>query len=47
MRHTNGKKRMARHEPRRASRSEPMNLPRTFLFMELFVDKDIPHRSTK
>jgi hypothetical protein len=32
---------------RRALRAEVLNLPRVFLFLELFVDKDISSRSTK
>ncbi|MGA3170021.1 MAG: hypothetical protein ABSE62_03325 [Chthoniobacteraceae bacterium] len=40
---SNGKKLGAR----RAPRTEVLNLPRLFLFLELFVDKDISSRSTK
>ena len=32
---------------RRAARAEVMSLPRVFLFLELFVEKEIPERSTK
>ena len=32
---------------RRAAPAEMMNLPRVFLFLELFVEKDIAERSTK
>jgi hypothetical protein len=42
MRNTNGKK-----PARRTSRSGVVNMPRMFLFLELFVDKEIPQRSTK
>ncbi len=42
MRTTNGKKPAGREVSRQTSRSEVMNLPRVFLFLELFVDKDIP-----
>ena len=47
MRNSNEKKAVSREVSRRASRSEVLNLPRMFLFLELFVDKDISHRSTK
>jgi len=47
MRHSIGKKRASRDVSRRASRHNAMNLPRVYLFLELFVDKDIPQRSTK
>jgi hypothetical protein len=47
MRNSIGKKPAARVVSRRASGSEMMNLPRVFLFLELFVDKDISQRSTK
>ena len=47
MRNSIGKKPVARVVSRRASGSEVMNLPRVFLFLELFVDKDISQRSTK
>jgi hypothetical protein len=41
------KKPAGREVSRRASRTEAMNLPRVFLFLELFVDREIPQRSTK
>jgi hypothetical protein len=47
MHSSNGKKAAVRDVTRRASRNVAMNLPRMFLFLELFVDKDIPERSTK
>ena len=47
MHHSSEKKPAGRTVPRRAARSENMNIPRVFLFLELFVDKDIPERSTK
>ncbi len=42
-----GKKPVSRDAARRTSRIEALNLPRVFLFLELFVDKDIPYRSNK
>jgi len=43
MRNTsNGKKPAAR-----GSRTQALNIPRLFLFLELFVDKEIGQRSTK
>ncbi len=47
MRNSIGKKRAARVLRRDGNRGEMLNLPRLFLFFELFVDKDIPERSTK
>ena len=47
MRNSVAKKSAARDTSRRTSRSEVVNLPRMFLFLELFVEKDIPNRSTK
>ena len=47
MRNSIGKKRSARVPARHASRHEGLSLPRVFLFLELFVDKDLPQRSTK
>jgi hypothetical protein len=47
MRNSVGKPRAARNAPRSAAGNEVMNLPRVFLFLELFVEKDIPGRSTK
>jgi hypothetical protein len=41
------KRRVQRSASRRAAGSETMNLPRMFLFLELFVEKDIPGRSNK
>jgi hypothetical protein len=46
MRNSNGKK-AAKDVSRRASRAESLNLPRIFLFLELFVDKDVQGQSTK
>jgi hypothetical protein len=46
MRNSNDKKSVTRDISRRVSRNE-VNLPRMFLFLELFVDKDIPQRSSK
>jgi hypothetical protein len=46
MRNSIVKKPAARVASRRASRIE-VNLPRMFLFLEVFVDKEIPQRSTK
>lgn len=40
------KKPVSRHASRTAG-TESLNLPRLFLFLELFVDRDIPQRSTK
>jgi hypothetical protein len=47
MQNSVGKPRPARNASRRAAGNEVMNLPRLFLFLELFVEKDIPERSTK
>jgi hypothetical protein len=47
MRDHTAKKRATRHVARHATRSDGANLPRMYLFLELFVDKDIPQRSTK
>jgi hypothetical protein len=47
MRNSIGKKPAGREVSRRASGSEAVNLPRMFLFLELFVEKEIPERSTK
>jgi hypothetical protein len=47
IRNSSGKKTAPREASRRTSRCETINLPRMFLFLELFVDKDIPHRSMK
>jgi hypothetical protein len=47
MRNSTCKRPAQRAAARRASRNDEVNLPRMFLFLELFVDKDIPHRSTK
>jgi hypothetical protein len=47
MRNSNAKKAAPRDLSRRTFRNGEVNLPRLFLFLELFVDKDIPHRSTK
>ena len=43
MRNSTGKK----VAPRKAVRHESLNLPRVYLFLELFVEKDITGRSTK
>jgi hypothetical protein len=47
MRNSHGKKPAAREDVRRASRAEAINLPRLFLFLEVFVEKDLPGRSAK
>jgi len=47
MRNSIGKKRAGREAARRVSGTEALSLPRLFLFLELFVDKEIPERSTK
>jgi hypothetical protein len=47
MRNSIGKKSAGRVTARRAPGAEAISLPRMFLFLELFVDKDIPGRSTK
>jgi hypothetical protein len=47
MRNSIGKRHAGRETSRRASASEVLSLPRLFLFLELFVDKEIPERSTK
>jgi len=47
MQTTAGKKPATRTASRRASRSDTIDLPRMFLFLELFVDKDIHQRSGK
>jgi hypothetical protein len=47
MQNSIGKKPAARAVSRRASRSNTIDLPRMFLFLELFVDKDIHQRSGK
>ncbi len=47
MRNSIGKKRAGREASRRSSDITGMNLPRLFLFLELFVEKEIPERSTK
>ena len=47
MRNSIGKKRAGREASRRDLGCEMMSLPRLFLFLELFVDKEIPERSTK
>ena len=47
MRTSLGKKRVARNAARQSLHSDGISLPRVFLFLELFVDKDIPQRSTK
>jgi len=47
MRNSVGKKTPSRDLSRRASRSEALNMPRLFLFLELFVEKEIPGRSAK
>jgi hypothetical protein len=47
MRNSIGKKAVTRDASRRTSRNDSVNMPRMFLFLELFVDKDIPQRSTK
>ena len=47
MQTTAGKKPATRTASRRASRSDTIDLPRMFLFLELFVDKDIQQRSGK
>jgi hypothetical protein len=48
MRNSSGKKRASRDMAHRASsRHAAVNVPRLYLFMEVFVDKDIPDRSTK
>jgi hypothetical protein len=41
------KKTTARDAGRQTSRAEVLNLPRVFLFLELFVEKELPGRSTK
>jgi hypothetical protein len=47
MRNSVGKKGTGREAARHVSSCEGMSLPRLFLFLELFVAKDIPERSTK
>ena len=42
-----GKKPAGRQAARRSSGIDTMNLPRLFLFLELFVEKELPERSTK
>ena len=45
MKMRNTKKHVVRTVSRNAAQG--LNLPRLFLFLELFVDRDIPNRSTK
>ena len=47
MRNPIARKPPTRQASRHTSQSSGVNLPRIYLFLELFVDKDIPHRSTK
>ncbi len=47
MQHSTAKKRAGREASRRASQYEVMNMPRLYLFLELFVEKEIPGRSGK
>lgn len=47
MQNSTDKRRAQRSVSRRAAANEALNLPRLFLFLELFVEKDIPYRSTK
>jgi hypothetical protein len=47
MRNSIGKKSAAREDVRRASRADAINLPRLFLFLEVFVEKEISGRSAK
>jgi hypothetical protein len=41
------KKRATRDVSRRTSPHDVINAPRLYLFLEVFVDKAIPQRSTK
>jgi hypothetical protein len=47
MRSSITKKRGGRVASRRSSGNEIISLPRMYLFLEVFVDKEIPERSTK
>jgi hypothetical protein len=47
MRNSPGKKPAAREMVRRASRADAINLPRLFLFLEVFVEKEVSERSAK
>jgi hypothetical protein len=47
MRNSIGKRRAGREASRRASQLDVLSLPRLFLFLELFVEKEIPERSAK
>jgi len=47
LRNTTGKKPAGRVANRKASSADVVNLPRVFLFLELFVEKEVPGRSTK
>jgi hypothetical protein len=45
MRNSSGKK--TARAAKRTARAEAINLPRMFLFLELFVEKDLAERSSK
>jgi hypothetical protein len=47
IRNSTGKKPGARESVHRASRVDALNLPRVFLFLEVFVEKEVAGRSTK
>jgi hypothetical protein len=46
-RNSNDKKLAGKDAARRVSRADTLNLPRVFLFLEVFVEKEVSGRSTK